>query len=63
MNVKKTETYTSVFDVAKRVDLRVANKKAFEGLILAGGFDSFANTHRAQYFEEDEKNQNFFEKA
>ncbi|WP_272151354.1 DNA polymerase III subunit alpha [Tenacibaculum aiptasiae] len=55
--------FTSVFDVAKRVDLRVANKKAFEGLILAGGFDSFTQTHRAQYFVEDEKSQKFIEKA
>ena len=55
--------FSSVFDLAKRVDLRVANKKAFEGLILAGGFDSFTNTHRAQYFVEDEKNQKFIEKA
>ncbi len=55
--------FTSIFDVAKRVDLRVANKKAFEGLILAGGFDSFTNTHRAQYFVQDEKSQTFLEKA
>ncbi|MFZ3574370.1 DNA polymerase III subunit alpha [Tenacibaculum finnmarkense] len=55
-------TFNSVFDVAKRVDLRVANKKAFEGLILAGGFDSFGTAHRAQYFVEDEKNQKFIEK-
>ena len=60
---KENGHFTSVFDIAKRVDLRVANKKAFEGLILAGGFDSFTNTHRAQYFVEDEKNQKFIEKA
>ena len=60
---KESGNYTSIFDVAKRVDLRVANKKAFEGLILAGGFDSFASTHRAQYFALDDKNQTFLEKA
>ncbi len=59
---KENGNYSSIFDVTKRVDLRVANKKAFEGLILAGGFDSFTNTHRAQYFEEDEKGQTFLEK-
>ncbi len=32
-------------------------------LILAGGFDSFSSTHRAQYFAEDEKGQTFIEKA
>ncbi|CAM1344786.1 DNA polymerase III subunit alpha [Tenacibaculum amylolyticum] len=55
--------YTSIFDMAKRVDLRVANKKAFEGLVLAGGFDSFSETHRAQYYVKDEKEQTFLEKA
>ncbi len=60
---KENGNYTSVFDVAKRVDLRVANKKSFEGLILAGGFDSFTKTHRAQYFAEDEKGQLFLEKV
>ncbi|CAA0206552.1 DNA polymerase III, alpha subunit [Tenacibaculum maritimum] len=55
--------YKSIFDVAKRIDLRAANKKAFEGLVLAGGFDSFTNTHRAQYYVTDEKGQTFLEKA
>jgi len=55
--------FSSIFDVAKRVDLRVANKKAFEGLVLAGGFDSFTETHRAQYYVTDEKGQTFLEKA
>ncbi|MFN0728038.1 DNA polymerase III subunit alpha [Polaribacter gochangensis] len=60
---KKNGSFESIFDVAKRVDLRVANKKAFDGLILAGGFDSFKDTHRAQYFAQDEKGQTFIEKA
>ncbi len=49
--------------MTKRIDLRAANKKAFDGLILAGGFDSFKNTHRAQYFAEDEKGLTFIEKT
>jgi DNA polymerase-3 subunit alpha len=60
---KENGHYSSIFDVAKRVDLRVANKKAFEGLVLAGGFDSFSDTHRAQYYVQDEKGQTFLEKA
>ncbi|MFT5762232.1 MAG: DNA polymerase-3 subunit alpha, partial [Polaribacter sp.] len=60
---KKNGHFVSIFDVAKRVDLRVANKKAFDGLILAGGFDSFNDTHRAQYFAIDEKGLTFIEKA
>ena len=60
---KENGPYTSIFDLTKRVDLRAANKKAFDGLILAGGFDSFTDTHRAQYFALDEKGQTFIEKA
>ncbi|WP_046755083.1 DNA polymerase III subunit alpha [Kordia jejudonensis] len=55
--------YKSVFDLAKRIDLRAANKKAFENLALAGGFDSFGNTHRAQYFHTENDNITFLEKA
>src|SRR5690606_308549 len=36
---RKDGKYRSVFDLAKRIDLRSANKKAFENLALAGGFD------------------------
>ena len=44
--------YKSIFDMAKRVNLRSANKKAFEALAVSGGFDSLSNAHRAQYFSE-----------
>jgi len=55
--------YKSIFDFAKRIDLRAANKKAFESLAYAGGFDSFSNTHRAQYFHIDGDNATGIEKA
>ena len=55
--------YKSVFDLAKRIDLRAANKKAFENLALAGGFDSFGDTHRAQYFDTEGDGITFLEKA
>ncbi|HCW65570.1 MAG TPA: DNA polymerase III subunit alpha, partial [Leeuwenhoekiella sp.] len=55
--------YRSVFDLAKRIDLRAANKKAFESLALAGGFDSFMPTHRAQYFKDEGDGITFLEKA
>ncbi|MDR2906839.1 MAG: DNA polymerase III subunit alpha [Bacteroidales bacterium] len=42
--------YTSIFDFAKRIDLRKFNKRCFEGLAKAGAFDSFKNIHRAQFF-------------
>ncbi|MCF6280095.1 MAG: DNA polymerase III subunit alpha, partial [Flavobacteriaceae bacterium] len=60
---KENGNYKSIFDVTKRVDLRAANKKSFDGLILAGGFDSFEDTIRAQYFALDEKGLTFIEKA
>lgn len=60
---KKNGPFRSIFDVTKRIDLRSANKKALDGLVLAGGFDSFKNTHRAQYFVEDEKGLTFIEKT
>ena len=60
---RKDGTYKSVFDLAKRIDLRAANKKAFESLALAGGFDSFTTTHRAQYFKDEGDGITFLEKA
>ena len=60
---RKDGKYKSIFDLAKRVDLRAANKKAIENLALAGGFDSFGNTLRAQYFHEEGDGITFLEKA
>ncbi|WP_417853876.1 DNA polymerase III subunit alpha [Xanthomarina gelatinilytica] len=62
-NRKKDGHYKSIFDFAKRIDLRAANKKAFENLALAGGFDCFSDTHRAQYFHDDGGGITFLEKA
>src|SRR5690606_8334803 len=62
-NRKKEGSYKSIFDFAKRIDLRAANKKAFENLALAGGFDGFKITHRAQYFHDDGDGITFLEKA
>lgn len=53
--------YKSIFDLTKRINLRVCNKKAFESLVYAGGFDSFGNVHRAQYFKEDTSGKTFLE--
>ena len=52
---KENGNYSSIFDVVKRIDLKAANKKTFESLILAGAFDSFEDLHRAQYFYENDK--------
>ena len=60
---EKDGPYKSIFDLAKRIDLRAANKRAFENLALAGGFDGLADTHRAQYFHDDGDGITFLEKA
>ena len=60
---RKDAPYKSIFDLAKKIDLRAANKKAFESLAFAGGFDCFENTHRAQYFHIEGEGITFYEKA
>jgi DNA polymerase-3 subunit alpha len=60
---RKEGKYHSIFDLVKRIDLRAANKKAMENLVLAGGFDSFGETHRAQYFNPDGDGITFLEKV
>lgn len=60
---RKDGKYKSIFDLAKRIDLRSANKKAFENLAYAGGFDSFKGVIRAQYFHIEGEGIPFYEKA
>ncbi|MFD1551969.1 DNA polymerase III subunit alpha [Putridiphycobacter roseus] len=58
---KENGFFTSVFDMATRVDLRLCNKRVFENLVLAGGFDSFGNIRRSQFFTEDSAGRPFIE--
>ena len=60
---RKDGKFNSIFDLAKRIDLRAANKKAFENLVLAGGMDSFGETNRAQYLNPDGDGITFLEKV
>ena len=46
---RKKGPYTSIFDLIKRVNQRVVNKKSLECLAYSGAFDAFG-IHRAQYF-------------
>ena len=56
--------YESVFDMARRVDLRVVNKGTWEALALGGGFDSFPGMHRALLFADEQGDgKNFLEKV
>jgi DNA polymerase-3 subunit alpha len=52
---EKNGLFSSIFDFAKRVNLRAINKRSFEALAMAGAFDSFPDTHRAQYFHKDDE--------
>jgi DNA polymerase-3 subunit alpha len=55
-------SYTDVFNLAQRVNLRTMNKKTFESFALAGAFDSFGH-HRAQFFQlSDKDNTHMIEK-
>ena len=42
--------FSSIFDFAKRVNHRSANKKSMESLAYSGAFDCFKDITRAQYF-------------
>lgn len=43
------EPFSSIFELCRRVDLRIVNKKALESLVMAGAMDSLSGT-RAQLF-------------
>jgi len=47
---KKHGPYISIYDFAKRINQRSANKKSLESLIYSGAFDCFEDIIRAQYF-------------
>lgn len=63
LNVRLTGTFSSLFDLVKRVNLRSVNKKCVESLVLGGAFDSFVPSHRAQYFAPSDKHESLIEHA
>ena len=52
---KKNGPYNNIFDFVRRINLRAVNKRVLESLAMAGAFDSFEDTHRAQYFHSDDE--------
>jgi len=46
----KNGPFSSIFNLTRRCNSRTVNKKSLESLAMAGAFDSFEGTHRAQYF-------------
>jgi DNA polymerase-3 subunit alpha len=60
---KDNGPYPNVFDFAERINLRAVNKKNFESLAQAGGFDCFETYHRKQYLYAPEGEQTLIEKV
>jgi len=56
----KNGPFRSIFDFAKRINLRAVNKRAMEALAKAGAFDCFEGFHRAQYFQQENPEDPFF---
>lgn len=54
--------FASIFEMTKRLNLRLVNKKAMESMAYAGCFDSF-KAHRAQYFATDGSGKTLIENA
>jgi DNA polymerase-3 subunit alpha len=52
--------FTDIYDVVRRVSLRVANKKSFESLVLSGAFDAF-EIPRAVFFSNYDDKLSFME--
>lgn len=55
--------FKDIFEFATRVNLRSVNKKSFESLAKAGGFDCFEEFHRRQYIDPDQDGTTVIEKA
>lgn len=53
--------FKGIFDFVQRVNLNTCNKKNMESLALAGGFDSFPEIKREQFFAPNPKGEIFLE--
>lgn len=60
LRAREDGPFTDIYDVVRRVSLRVANKKSFESLALSGAFDAF-NSNRAAFFAPHDDKTNFME--
>ena len=56
----KNGIFNSIFNFSKRINMRIVNKRSFEALAMAGAFDSFENTHRAQFFFRENSDDSIF---
>ena len=58
---EKNGPFKGIFDFVQRVNLNACNKKNIECLALAGGFDSFPELKREQYFAINAKNESYID--
>ena len=52
--------YANIFDMTRRINAQALNKRCMESLAKAGAFDCFENTHRAQYFYQENSDDMIF---
>ncbi len=60
---KEQGSFSSIFDMMRRLSLRAVNKKVMESLVLGGGLDCFEGIERSQYFAPSEKYDTLIEHA
>lgn len=53
--------FKNIFDFVERTSLNVVTKRCIEALAMSGGFDSFSEMKRHQYFLTDESGASFIE--
>ena len=58
---KKSGPFIDIFNVIERVNLTIVNKRCIEALAMAGGFDSFTEPRRHEFFTTDESGLNYIE--
>jgi DNA polymerase-3 subunit alpha len=51
---RKNGPFVNIYDLAKRINQKAANRRSLESLALAGAFDNFPDSNRAVYFHEEE---------
>ncbi len=57
----KDGLFRDIYDVVERVNLTTVNKRCLEALAMAGGFDSFGEIQRQQFFDLEDGNLGFIE--
>lgn len=56
----KNGPFLSIFDLTRRISSHLINKRCLESLAKAGAFDCFENSHRAQYFYQENSEDSVF---